>query len=93
MLIAGGIFFGLDAFTIFKDIAGFANAINATTEEDLDKAGKHLADAVAKIGVDLLMTLLTKKVADEVGKSVDNLNQVDAGAASPVRDSLRLANR
>ena len=77
MLIAGGIFFGLDAFTIFKDIAGFANAINATTEEELEEAGKHLASAIAKIGVDAVMTLLTKKVADEIGKSIDNVNQVD----------------
>ena len=66
MLIAGGIFFGLDAFAIFKDIAGFAGAINATTEEELDKAGEHLASALAKIGVDAVMTLLTKKVADKV---------------------------
>ena len=77
MLIAGGIFFGLDAFSIFKDIAGFANAINATTEEELEEAGEHLASAIAKIGVDAVMTLLTKKVADEVGKSIDNVNQVD----------------
>ena len=77
MLIAGGIFFGLDAFAIFKDIAGFAGAVNATTEEELDKAGEHLASAVAKIGVDAVMTLLTKKVADEVGKGLDNLKQVD----------------
>ena len=77
MLIAGGIFFGLDAFTIFKDIAGFANAVNAETESDLDKAGQHLASAIAKIGVDAVMTLLTKKVADEVGKTIDHVNQVD----------------
>ena len=77
MLLAGGIFFGLDAFTIFKDIAGFAGAVNATTEEELDQAGEHLASAVAKIGVDAVMTLLTKKVADEVGKGLDNLKQVD----------------
>jgi hypothetical protein len=77
MLIAGGIFFGLDAFTIFKDLAGFAGAINATTEEELDIAGEHLASAVAKIGVDALMTLLTSKVADEIGKGIDNVNQVD----------------
>ena len=77
MLIAGGIFFGLDAFAIFKDLAGFAGAVNATTEEELDRAGEHLASAIAKIGVDAVMTLLTKKVADEVGKTVDHVNQVD----------------
>ena len=77
MLIAGGIYFGLDAFAIFKDIAGFAGAVNATTEGDLDKAGEHLASAIAKIGVDAVMTLLTKKVADEVSKTVDHVNQID----------------
>ena len=66
MLIAGGIYFGLDAFAIFKDIAGFAGAIDATTTEELEEAGEHLASAVAKIGVDAVMTLLTKKVADRV---------------------------
>ena len=66
MLVAGGIYFGLDAFAIFKDIAGFAGAVNATTPEELVKAGEHLALAVAKIGVDAVMTLLTKKVADRV---------------------------
>ena len=76
MLVAGGIYFGLDAFAIFKDIAGFAGAIDATTEEELEEAGEHLASAVAKIGVDAVMTLLTSKVADEVSKSVDHVNQV-----------------
>ena len=67
MLIAGGVFFGMDAFTIFKDIAGFANAVNAQDEAELDKAGQHLASAVAKIGVDAVMTLLSSKVAKKVG--------------------------
>lgn len=62
MLIAGGIFFGLDAFSIFKDPAGFAVVINATIEKELDDAGKHLASAIAKVGVDAVMTLLLGKV-------------------------------
>jgi hypothetical protein len=82
MLIAGSIFFGLDAFTIFSDLAGFAGAMGATTEEELDIAGECLASAVAKIGVDALMTLLTSKVADEISKNVDNVNQVDEITAS-----------
>ena len=81
MLIAGGVFFGMDAFDIFKDIAGFANAVNAQNEDDLEIAGQHLASAVAKIGVDAIMTLLTKKVADEIGKTVDHVNQVDEVSA------------
>ena len=72
MLIAGGIFFGLDAFAIFKDLAGFAGAINATSEEELDDAGEHLASAIAKIGVDAVMTLLTKKVADRISSETAN---------------------
>ena len=42
-----------------------------------DKACKHLASAIAKVGVDALWTLLTKKVADEIGKTVDNVDRVD----------------
>lgn len=55
MLIAGGVFFTIDddAFTIFKDIAGFANAVNATTIQDIAKSGEHLASAIAKIGIDI----------------------------------------
>ena len=77
MGIAGLAFFGLDAVAILTDLAGFAGAVNANTEEELDEAGQHLASLVAKIGVDALMTLLTGKIAQEIGKSVDNLNQVD----------------
>ena len=36
-----------------------------------------MASAIAKIGVDAVMTLLTSKVADEVGKGLDHLKQVD----------------
>ena len=89
MLIAGGIFFGMDAFTIFKDIAGFANAVNAQNEDELDKAGQHLASAVAKIGVDAVMTLLTKKVADKVadtGKKTDTPKKLDDGSVETTGD-------
>ena len=90
MLIAGGFFFGLDAFTIFRDIAGFANAVNASTEEDLDRAGEHLASAIAKIGVDAVMTLLTKRLADEVGRTIDNENQgVLARFSGILRDAVK----
>ena len=36
-----------------------------------------MAWAIAKVGVDGVMTLLTKKLADEIGKSADNLDRVD----------------
>ena len=90
MLIAGGIFFGLDALTIFRDVAGFADAINATTEEELDKAGEHLASAIAKIGVDAVMTLLTKRMADEVSETIDDENQgVLARFSGILRDAVK----
>ena len=77
MGIAGLVFFGLDAVAILTDLAGFAGAVNATSEQELEEAGKDLASLVAKVGVDTLMTLLTGKIAQEIGKSVDNLKQVD----------------
>ena len=77
MGIAGVVFFGLDAVAILEDLAGFASAVDANTEKDLDEAGKHLASLVAMVGVDTIMTLLSGKVAQKIGKSVDNLRQVD----------------
>jgi hypothetical protein len=53
----------------------------------LEQAGECLASAIAKIGVDAVMTLLTKKVTDKIGKnavkkqdenSVDNIYNTDA---------------
>jgi hypothetical protein len=40
--------------------------MGATTEKELEQAGECLASAVAKIGVDAMMTLLTKKVVDKI---------------------------
>ena len=91
MLVAGGIYFGLDAFAIFKDIAGFAGAINATTPEELVEAGEHLASAVAKIGVDAVMTLLTKKVADRVA-GVDEPGTT-TGDMDDINHSIRTHNK
>ena len=77
MLLAGGIFFGLDTISIFKDIAGFANAMSATSQEDLDKAGQHLANLVATVSVDVVMTLLTSKVADKISSGINKTSGVE----------------
>ena len=97
MLLAGGIFFGLDTISIFKDLAGFGNAINATTQKDLDKAGKHLADLVATVSVDLLMTLLTSKVADKISSGINKTSGVEkpgttTGDMDDINRSIRKRN-
>ena len=95
MLIAGGVFFGMDAFTIFTDIAGFANAVNAQNEDDLEIAGQHLASAVAKVGVDALMTLLTSKIAkkiapvEEPGTTRDLIESGGKNNPNPDNGSMR----
>ena len=72
MGIAGILFFGLDVVAIFGDLAGFGGAVNANTEQDLDEAGEHLASLVAMVGVDAILTLLSGKIAQKIGKSLDN---------------------
>ena len=91
-ILAGSVFLGWQIFDVVKDIIGFSQAINATTEEELDKAGKHLADAISTVGVDIVIGLLTKKAAskiknrtngiDDVAASADNIDDVNTGRAS-----------
>lgn len=61
VVFLGGTFLGWKAIAIFKDSLGFANSINATTEEDLDVAAQHLVKIVLTIEIDSLVTLFIKK--------------------------------
>ena len=47
-------------------LRGFAQFVNATTEEDLDKCGQHLASFVSTVGVDIVLGILVKKAAGKV---------------------------
>ena len=49
-------------------LRSFAQFVNATTEEDLDKCGQHLANFVATVGIDIVIGILFKKAA---GKAKD----------------------
>jgi hypothetical protein len=53
------VFVGTALFTAIEHLIRFADAANATTPEELDQAGKELAQAAAEIEVDAIILLLT----------------------------------
>jgi hypothetical protein len=62
MVVTGFIFVGWDAIKAVKHLVEFARrSVNAETETDLDAAGEHLAQAVAIIGVDVVLAFLTRR--------------------------------
>lgn len=54
------IFIIIKSFAIFKDLIGFANAVNATTEADLDVSAKHLSASISKLNIHLIFSWFTK---------------------------------
>ena len=84
MAVGAGATIGWQVVSAGKDLWGFAQFINATTEEDLDKAGQHLANFITTIGIDIVIGILTKKAAGKV-KGAGNLDEaeyVNAGRAN-----------
>lgn len=62
LLIVGVISIGPLAWKAGEHLISFAiGTINAKKEEDLDEAAKHLSEAVAMLGVQVVMALLLKK--------------------------------
>ena len=45
------------ASILFKDLIGFANVVNATTENDIDVSGKHLAGFISALDIHLVLSL------------------------------------
>jgi hypothetical protein len=61
-LVAGAALMGKELSTIIDDIKAFVS-ITSNPSGDLDQAADHLARAVAAIGVDTLLLILTHKAA------------------------------
>ena len=72
MAVGAGATIGWQAVSAGKDLWGFAQFINATTEEDLDKAGQHLASFISTVGIDIVIGILTKKATGKIGKNVNS---------------------
>lgn len=74
LIVAGVIMGGMEALEIIKHVAAFlSTAVNATSEPEFEVAGNHLATAVTKLGVDVVMAILLHRVgkgATGVGKKV-----------------------
>ena len=62
MMVTGFLFIGWDAIQAVKHLIEFARrSAGADNEADLDSAGDHLAQAVAIIGVDVVLAFLTHR--------------------------------
>ncbi|MFW6187232.1 MAG: hypothetical protein ACOC84_04450 [Actinomycetota bacterium] len=61
------VFVGMSLVRAAEHLIAFAEARNATTEEQLDHAGQEFARAVAEIGVDAVLFLITRKMAPAAG--------------------------
>ena len=83
MGVSAGLFLGWQAVDVAKDIWGFAQYVNATTESELDKAADHLAKAIMTVGFDVILGILTKKAAGKLGKNTNNVNQADTDLVKP----------
>jgi hypothetical protein len=62
VLVTGFVFVGWEALRAVKHLIAFARlSVGAQTEADLESAGDHLAKAVAIIGVDVVLAVLTHR--------------------------------
>ena len=55
----GGAFLGWNAIALSKDLIGFANAVNAVTEQDIDRSAQHLVKVISLTETDSILSLLT----------------------------------
>jgi hypothetical protein len=65
-ILITAIFLGKQLFEIIDHLVGFVSAVNATSKTQLRQAGRHLADAIAKAGVAVVVALLTKAIKGSV---------------------------
>ena len=86
MAVGAGATIGWQGVSAAKELWGFAQFVNATTEEDLDKAGQHLANFITTIGIDIVIGILFKKAAGKVkgAGNLDEADEVNAGRVDEV---------
>ena len=99
LIIAGLIAFGAYSvgsiiFDVIKDFGAFAQtAVNAKTEDDLKRAGHHFSDAVAKIGVNVVIALIahsvSKGVNARVKSSANSRNPTSPAAIQTKLDAIK----
>jgi len=65
LFIASLAFWGTEALTVAEDLMAFCSQTStATSDEDLDEAARHLADAVTRTSVDFVLAMLLHKVGE-----------------------------
>ena len=89
MAVGAGATIGWQAVSAAKDLWGFAQLFNATTEKDLDKCGQHLASFVSTVGIDIVLGILLKKTAGKTKKAsnLDELDNVNVGRNTHINNT------
>jgi hypothetical protein len=76
MLIVGVVSLGPIAWKAGEHLISFANfTINGKTDKDLNEAAKHLSQAIALIGVQVVMALLLKKAPKVFNEPASRMNK------------------
>jgi len=89
LAVGGVVMLGPEAIRAVQELASFATgALGAKSNADLDNAGDHLAEAVAIVGVDGAMVLLTHRAGGKLGDRVPRVNTRPAEVVTP--EGLRL---
>jgi hypothetical protein len=64
----GLIMLGREGITVVQELMAFYDkAVNATSKEDLEESGRHLATAVSKTSVDIVLGMLLHRVGGAMG--------------------------
>jgi hypothetical protein len=69
LLLVSVLMIGTEIIDVVEHLVAFSDlAINAKSEQDLREAGKHLATAITKVGVDVVVAILFKKAGKAAAK-------------------------
>ncbi len=78
LLLFGTLFLGFAAFQAGGLLANFAiKCFDGRTEKDLDESAQNLADAIALIGIQVVMALLLAKAPNVFREPKMNMNQLE----------------
>jgi Predicted lipoprotein of unknown function (DUF2380) len=84
LILVSALLMGPEIFTVIKHIIAFGQiASNAKNENDLDEAGEHLAIAVTKIGIDVVMAIILHKATKSAKPYFEKTPTTYAKAVTP----------
>ena len=84
LAVVGVAMLGPEAIRAVQELVGFATgALGAQSDADIDRAGQHLATAIAIVGVDGAMALLAHKAGGKFGDKVPKVETTGPELVTP----------